>query len=373
VDGELSLLIKPVSADCNMRCAYCFYRRPGDPYRSEERHIMDDGTLKAMIAGYMQSAGRGASFGWQGGEPLLAGIDFFNRVVAYQERFGLSAQLVSNNLQTNGLLLDDEWAAFFRHYNFFIGVSLDGPEEDHNHYRRSVHGENGFLRTMQGIQFLKDHEVDFSVLSVVNAVTAKKPRELYAFFINNGLNRLQFIPCVEINRDTGAAEVYSVTVDDYRDFLCTLFDVWYNNGHPVASVRLFENILAIYVGREPELCAFKSRCGSYVVIEYNGDVYPCDFFVEEQWLLGNLRETSISDMMKKRKRREFNSRKREQTSGCTACEWNFLCHFGCQHYRSSAGANYLCAAYREFFRYTGQRFHALANNFSTDYSQEARI
>jgi len=326
-----------------------------------------------MIAGYMQSAGRGASFGWQGGEPLLAGIDFFKQVVAYQERYGLSAQLVSNNLQTNGLLLNDEWATFFRRYNFFIGVSLDGPEEDHNHYRSAANGENGFRQTIQGIQILRDHEVDFSVLSVVNAVTARKPRELYAFFIENGLNRLQFIPCVELNRDTGAAADYSVTVEDYRDFLCTLFDVWYNNGHPVASVRLFENILAIYLGREPELCAFKNWCGSYVVIEYNGDIYPCDFFVEERWLMGNLRETSISDMMKKRKRREFNSRKREQTSGCTACEWNFLCHFGCQHYRSSAGANYLCDAYREFFRYTGQRFHALANSFSTGYSQRARI
>lgn len=323
---------------------------------------MDDGTLKTMIAGYMQSAGRGASFGWQGGEPLLAGIDFFKRVVAYQERYGLSAQLVSNNLQTNGLLLDDEWAAFFRRYNFFIGVSLDGPEEEHNHYRHAVDGENGFRRTMQGIQFLRDREVDFSILSVVNAVTAKKPRELYAFFIHNGLTRLQFIPCVEINRETGVAQDYSVAVEDYRDFLCTLFDEWYNNGQPAASVRLFENILALYLRREPELCAFKDRCGSYWVVEYNGDVYPCDFFVEKAWVLGNLRETSIGDLMKKRKRREFNNRKREQTSGCAACEWNFLCHFGCQHYRSSAGANYLCDAYREFFRYSGQRFRALAGN-----------
>ncbi len=226
MDDELSLLVKPVSADCNMRCAYCFYQRPDDPYRSEEHHLMDDGTLRTMIAGYMQRAGRGAAFGWQGGEPLLAGIDFFNRVVAYQARYGLSAQLVSNNLQTNGLLLDEEWAAFFRRYNFFIGVSLDGPEEVHNHYRHALPGENGFRRTMQAIELLRGHQVDFSVLSVVNAVTAGKPRELYAFFVENGLDRLQFIPCVEINRDTGALEEYSVTVEDYRDFLCTLFDEW---------------------------------------------------------------------------------------------------------------------------------------------------
>jgi uncharacterized protein len=153
-------------------------------------------------------------------------------------------------------------------------------------------------------------------------------------------------------------------VEDYRDFLCTLFDTWYNDGRPVASVRLFENILALYVGREAEISAYKNRCGSYVVVEYNGDVYPCDFFVEGQLLLGNVRSTSIGEMMKKRKRGAFNDRKMVQTSVCSACEWNFLCHFGCQHCRSAAGKNYLCGAYRGFFRYTRQRFSALAERFA---------
>jgi uncharacterized protein len=145
---------------------------------------------------------------------------------------------------------------------------------------------------------------------------------------------------------------FSVGVEDYGDFLCTLFDAWYNDGKPVASVRLFENILALFMGREAEFCAYKDRCGSYVVVEYNGDVYSCDFFVEEQWLLGNIGSTSIDDMMKKRERREFNDRKMVQSSGCTACEWNFLYHFGCQHFRSAAGENYPGNTYREFFRYT---------------------
>ena len=369
MENELSLLIKPVSADCNMQCRYCFYRRPGDPYRSEERHLMDDLTLKTMISGYMKSAGRAASFGWQGGEPLLTGIDFFKRVVAYQQSYGLSAQRVSNNLQTNGLLLNDEWAKFFRQYNFFIGVSLDGPEEYHDHYRYSVNGDHGFQRTIKGIRTLRDNQVEFSILTVVNDVTAKKPTELYDFFIGNGFYRLQFIPCVEMNSDTREVQGYSVKVEDYRDFLCALFDVWYNNGRPVASIRLFENILAVYMGIEPEICSFRNRCGSYVVVEYNGDVYPCDFFVEAQWVLGNLLETPLPDMMKKRKRREFNSRKMQQSSGCNTCEWNFICHFGCQHYRTAAGENYLCAAYREFFRYTERRFSALGKNLSKAHSE----
>ena len=367
MDDELSLLIKPVSADCNMQCRYCFYRRPGDPYRSEGRHIMDDRTLRTMISGYMKSAVEGASFGWQGGEPLLAGIDFFKKVVAYQQSYGLSAQPVGNNLQTNGLLLNEAWARFFKQYRFFIGVSLDGPEEDHNCYRYSANGNGGFQRTMEGIGTLRDQQVEFGILTVVNDRTVKKPAELYSFFIKNGYFRLQFIPCVERNAETGEVTDYSVTVEDYRDFLCILFDVWYNNGQPVASIRLFENILAIYMGIEPEICALKNRCGSYWVVEYNGDVYPCDFFVEEQWMLGNLLETSVPDLMKKRKRREFNNRKIEQSSGCRACEWNFICHFGCQHYRSALGGNVLCEAYREFFRYTEQRFKALKESYPKRY------
>jgi len=324
---------------------------------------MEDRTLKAMISGYMKSAAKGASFGWQGGEPLLTGIDFFKRVVAYQQKYGLSGQLVSNNLQTNGLLLTKEWASFFRQYRFFIGVSLDGPEQEHNRYRCSANGEDCYGRTMEGIRILREEQVEFGILTVVNDVTAKRPADLYRFFINNGFSRLQFIPCVERDAVTGELTGYSVTAEEYRDFLCILFDVWYNNGEPAASIRLFENILAIGMGIEPEICSFKDRCGSYMVVEYNGDVYPCDFFVEEQWLLGNLVETPIQDLVRKRKRRDFNNRKMEPSSGCKACEWNVICHFGCQHYRSALGENLLCEAYREFFRYTGRRFDMLRENY----------
>lgn len=336
--------------------------RPGDPYRSEKHHIMDDITLRTMISGYMKSAGRCASFGWQGGEPLLAGIDFFKRVVEYQQRYGLSAQLVSNNLQTNGTLLNDEWAKFFRRYNFFIGVSLDGPEEYHNYYRHSLNGNNSFQQAMKGIQTLRNHKVEFSILTVVNDVTVKKPVELYNFFMRNGLYFLQFIPCVEMNRDAQELKDYSLNVANYKDFLCTLFDVWYNKGKPVASIRLFENILAIYMGMEPEICAFNNQCGSYVVIEHNGDVYPCDFFVEEQWMSGNLLETPINEIIKNPKLQIFNSRKIQQSSGCDNCEWNFICHSGCQHYRLYNGKNYLCDAYKEFFSYTQKRFNLLKRN-----------
>lgn len=355
----MSLLVKPVSADCNMRCAYCFYRRPGDPYRAEPSHRMDDRTLEAMIAGYMRMAGPAAAFGWQGGEPLLAGLDFFERAVTLQQRHGLSGQLVGNNLQTNGLLIDTAWADFFWRYRFFLGVSLDGPAEWHNRYRLGTGGVGGYERTMAGIRILRDRQVEFSILAVVNDVTAQRPKELYDFFLGQGLDRLQFIPCLEYDPQTGERRDYSVTAEAYRDFLCGLFDAWYADGRPAASIRLFENVLAVYLGVEPEICSFRDRCGSYWVVEYNGDVYPCDFFVETPWRLGNLLETTFADLLKKRRFREFNSRKLRTATGCAACEWNFLCHFGCQHYRTPEGKNYFCAAYRDFFRYSRSRFEVL--------------
>jgi len=325
---------------------------------------MDDLTLRTMISGYMKSASNGAAFGWQGGEPLLAGLDFFQRAVGYQAHYGQPGQLVSNNLQTNGALLDDQWARFFRQYNFFLGVSLDGPEEVHNRYRYFTTGDGGFQRTMAGIQILRKHQVDFSILTVVNDVTARKPEQLYHFFLRNRLQYLQFIPCVEIERDTGKVKEYSVGVDQYGDFLSALFDVWFNKGKPRASIRLFENILAIYLGREPEICAFKNRCGSYAVVEYNGDVYPCDFFVEEKWRAGNLRETPLDELCQNQKMETFNDAKMRESSGCSTCEWNVICHFGCQHYRGDNGENYLCAAYKRFYHYTHRRFGKLAESLA---------
>lgn len=363
MESNLSLLVKPVSADCNMGCAYCFYQRAGDPYLLEGRHIMEDMTLRTMIARYMKTARKGAAFGWQGGEPLLAGLEFFQKVVAYQQRYGLSGQLVSNNLQTNGTLLNDSWARFFRKYNFFVGVSLDGPQALHDHYRAFRNGRDSFNQAIQGIKTLSNHQVEFSILAVVNNLTAARPVEIYNYFVGNGLHRLQFIPCVEIDGDSGKFKDYSVGCEDYGRFLCSLFDAWYNKGEPFVSIRLFENVLALYMGIEPETCDFKDQCGSYVVIEYNGDVYPCDFFVEDKWRLGNIRSQPLAAIVNSERAKQFNKGKM-QANRCSACDWNHLCHWGCQHYRQVSGENLLCDAYRKFFAYADERFRLLKAKFS---------
>jgi len=361
--SDLGLLIKPVSADCNMHCAYCFYQRADDPYRTTERHIMDDMTLRTMIAGYMRSASDGAAFGWQGGEPLLAGIEFFQKVVAYQQLYGLPGQLVSNNLQTNGTLLNENWARLFRKYNFFVGVSLDGPPSLHNYYRSFSNGNDSFQQAFRGIRTLDKHGVEFSILCVVNNVTVRRPVELYNYFVENGLYRLQFIPCLDVDGDSDKLSDHSVRSEDYGAFLCRLFDIWYNGGNPFVSIRFFENVLAIHLGMKPESCDFNKHCGSYAVIEYNGDVYPCDFFVEEQWRLGNIHKQPLQEIVNSERTVIFNKSKMK-TSLCSECEWNFICNWGCQHYRQHEDRNYFCSAYKEFFRYTVKRFHILKEKFS---------
>jgi uncharacterized protein len=363
VETGLSLLVKPVSADCNMACGYCFYRRPADPYLAEGRHLMDEATLRAMVSGFMRSVGPAAAFGWQGGEPLLAELPFFERAVAFQQEYGLSGQLVGNNLQTNGLLLDETWARFFKKYNFFVGVSLDGPAELHDRYRLTAGGRSAFERTLAGIEALAAAGVDFSILSVVNDATAKNAAGIYDFFLAKGYDRLQFIPSLDLDAG-GRVQPWSVSAESYRDFLCALFDRWYNGGRPEASIRLFENILAIYLGRAPEICAFHEKCGSYLVVEYNGDVYPCDFFVEKRWLIGNVRQTPLAELLKKRRRRDFNDRKKGGAPGCAGCEWNFICRWGCQHHRLPSGENALCGAYRDFFRHSRSRFEALRSSLN---------
>jgi len=361
-----SVLVKPVSADCNLECGYCFYHgRPTDPYRGSERHLMSPEVLTAFLRQYMPLAGPNPSFGWQGGEPTLAGLDFFRQVVGLQQRFGVSGQVVGNGLQTNGLLIDREWARFLAQYNFLVGVSLDGPQEIHDRYRYHAAGHGSWQRVMEAVELLRQYEVAFNILTVVNRLTAQGPAEIYGFFREQGFNFLQFIPCVERDPESGEMAPFSVTPQQYGDFLCELFDLWWNGGEPEASVRTFENVLAAYLGQGGELCEHRERCGSYVVIEYNGDVYPCDFFVAEEWRLGNLLQTPVAQLVKSARAEEFSRIKAGPYAECEACSWDFICHHGCPRFRLGSDGrfgqhHYLCPALKPFYAHADGRFRELA-------------
>jgi len=365
--SSFAVLMKPVSADCNLECAYCFYHgRPTDPYRSVPGlHLMSLDVLTAFLRQYMPLAGPNPSFGWQGGEPTLAGLDFFRQVVRLQRRFGVSGQTVGNGLQTNGLLITREWASFLAQYNFLVGVSLDGPQEVHDRYRRNASGHGSWQRVMDAIGLLREYEVAFNILAVVNELTAQRPTEIYSFLRDRGFDFMQFIPCVERDPQSGETAPFSVRPQQYGDFLCQLFDLWWNDGEPDASLRTFENVLAAYLGEEPESCEHRERCDSYVVIEYNGDVYPCDFFVTETWWLGNLVETPLAEIANGHKAEEFSQIKEGPYAECDTCPWDFICHHGCSRLRLSSHGRfsrhyYLCPALKQLYAYTDKRFRELA-------------
>lgn len=358
VEQVKSLLIKPASGDCNLHCTYCFYHdRVTDPYKSQRRRRMSAQVLEEMIRQAMALNPRQAVFGWQGGEPTLCGLGFFQQAVALQKKHGRAGQSVSNGLQTNGLLLDKDWADFLREYHFLVGVSLDGPAKYHDRYRVYANGAPTHARVMATLRMLEEQRVEFNVLSVVNNVTSDHAAEIYDYLLSEGFRFLQFIPCVEVDPHSGRITDFSVRPEQYGDFLCELFDAWYNQGNPQASVRDFEAFLAVYLGQEAPMCSYQKEGGSYLVVEYNGDLYPCDFLVRDDLYMGNLMETALNEVFESDRLRDFARKKADPRPECQQCAWLPLCNQGCWRFVGADGSkrHYLCRAYQQFFAhsYTG--------------------
>lgn len=367
-DGEkgkpFSLLVKPVSANCNLRCGYCFYRRVGRMYPGRRR--MSPRVLEAMVRQLVGLGFSPAAFSWQGGEPTLAGLDFYRRAVSLQARWGSPGQIIANSLQTNGLLIDEEWASFLAEYRFLVGLSIDGPRELHDAYRRSGRGGGSFAQAMRAAEVLRRHRVEFNILSVVTPLTVGKARELYRFFVGEGFYYLQFIPCVERAPEGGPAP-FTVSPEDYGRFLCELFDTWLADGRR-ASVRLFDAVVErLVTGRSP-FCILGPRCDHYLVVEHSGDVYPCDFFVVRRWRLGNLLREPLGRLFGGEKHTQFASMKAQLAPRCRDCEWVEMCWGGCLKDRQFVGdprrvPTYLCPAYRRFFEHAGEELRRLAAEF----------
>ncbi len=357
-----SLLIKPASGDCNLHCSYCFYHdRPTDPYQGGTRRRMNNETLEILVRQGMQLDRRQATFGWQGGEPTLCGLAFFERVVALQQQYGYPSQSVSNGLQTNGLLIDEDWARFLRQYSFLLGVSLDGPAEYHDLYRRYTHGGGSHARVWDALRLLTQYEVEFNILSVVNNVTGDHAAEIYDYFVDAGFHFLQFIPCVEVDPHTGKLAEFSVRPQQFGDFLCEVFDRWYNGGNPTVSIRDFDAILSVYLGQPAPLCCYQRQCGGYLVVEYNGDMYPCDFMVTDDLYLGNIGDMSLEQAFETATMRRFAEQKAEARQECLVCAWLPLCQQGCSRFVGLEGQphHYLCRAYQQFFAHSYAGFMTL--------------
>jgi uncharacterized protein len=360
-----TLLIKPSGSDCNIDCRYCFYKdRSAEFGRGRQR--MSDEVLEKLVGDYMRLGFAVSGFAWQGGEPTLMGVDFFRRAVELQKKYGNASQQVSNTLQTNGILLDDEWCRFLHENKFLVGVSIDGPKEFHDYYRLDHSGAGTFDRVMRAIENCKQYNVEYNTLTLLNARNVDHPDEVFGFLAGLGVKFVQFIPCVEVNPATGKIADFSVTPKQYGDFLCRLFDRWYDYGPRNLSIRDFDSVLSYYVTGRHSICTFDRQCSLYIVIEHTGDAFCCDFFVEPKWRLGNIFETPVVKLAAGSKKRAFARTKKNLCNKCLVCRHLALCRGGCMKDRAPfdkenyGRESYFCEAYKRFFDHSIPRFMQIA-------------
>jgi len=360
-----TLLIKPSGSNCNIDCRYCFYKERS-PEFGKGRQRMSDKVLEKLIKDYMQLHFPVVGFAWQGGEPTLMGLDFYRRTVELQKRYGSHGQQISNTLQTNGVLLDDKWCRFFHENKFLLGISIDGPKEFHDRYRLDHSGTGTFDKGMRGIQTCKKHEVEFSALVLLNKVSIQQPDRLFDFLVENDLTYLQFIPCVEFDPATGRIADFSITPTQYGEFLCRIFDRWYNHGTEKLNIRDFDSLVTYYCLGNHTICTYSRQCAGFVVVEHTGDCFACEFFVEPKWYLGNILETPLDKIAAGSKKRAFARNKQNLSNKCLLCSHLDICRGGCMKDRarlntdSQSRESYFCESYKKFFDYAVPKFRQIA-------------
>ena len=368
----LYVMLKPAGAHCNLACKYCYYLEKNNLYQNSHRHLMSDEMLEQFTREYIEAQTMPqVLFTWHGGEPLMRSIDFYKKALALQKKYAHGKQ-IDNVIQTNGTLLTDEWCEFFAKNHWLVGISIDGPQEYHDHYRVTPAGKPSWEKVMQGISLLKKHRVEWNAMAVVNAYNAEHPLEFYHFFRDNGCQYLQFTPIVERltehedgrtlasladDREIPLAEA-SVTPAQWGNFLCTIFDDWVRHDVGKMFVEIFDCTLANWMGVLPGICAYSKECGHAGVMEHNGDVYSCDHFVFPEYKLGNIREQSLIDMLYGEKQQAFSRLKHTSLPRqCKECDMEFACHGECPKNRfekdkyGEPGLNYLCQGYYQYYSY----------------------
>ena len=352
-------MIKPVSGTCNIACSYCYYRQTGAAFYGKGPHRMDQATLRDIVRQFMQLPQPSVSFSWQGGEPMLAGLDFFKRAISYQRAYARPGQHVSNVLQSNGTLIDETWCQFLAKYNFLVGISIDGPPDLHNPNRN-----DSYEQVIRGLRLLQQTPVEHNILVLVNQLNAPHPKRVYEHLRGLGVDFMQFIACIvtSVNRKTSSTQ--AVDPEAFGEFLCGVFDEWVAEGDNRPYVRLFQNLLLVAAGYPPELCLYQPQCGGCMLIEYNGDVFPCDFAVQPEWKLGNLRVSPIWRVLDHETMQRFTCLKPNLHDQCKACTWLPYCYGACPLMRfgddDQPPINYTCAGLKIFFEHAMPTIEALA-------------
>lgn len=385
---SVHVMAKPSGAICNIDCTYCFYLEKEKLYPEKGKQWkMDDRTLEAYVKQYIEAQDvPEVNFAWQGGEPTLMGVDFFRQAVALQAEYA-NGKRITNAFQTNGTLLDEEWGVFLAENNFLVGVSVDGPQHLHDHYRVDKGGKPTFEKVMAGIDLLKQHKVEFNTLTVLQSHNAKHPKEVYAFLKSIGSHYIQFIPIVERIAEPENAELltlvdpnyessatvssWSVSASQYGRFLCEVFDEWVRKDVGQYFVQIFDVALGAWLGQNPSLCIFSETCGDALIIEHNGDLYSCDHFVYPEYNLGNVHDESIKQMVAGPQQRKFGTDKRETLPQyCRECDFKFACNGGCPKHRfidtpdGEAGLNYFCKGYKMFFKHADPYLRVMGREIS---------
>lgn len=368
----LYVMLKPAGAHCNLACKYCYYLEKNKLYPTAHRHLMSDEMLEQFTREYIEAQTMNLMlFTWHGGEPLLRSIDFYRKALSLQQKYA-GGRCIDNVIQTNGTLLTDEWCEFFAQNHWLVGISIDGPQPDHDHYRLTAAGKPSWKNVMQGIKLLKKHGVEWNAMAVVNAYNANHPLEFYRFFKENGCQFLQFTPIVErltrhedgrtlaslADKNEIPLSEASVTPEQWGYFLCAIFDEWVRKDVGKIFVEIFDCTLANWMGISPGICAYSKECGHAGVMEHNGDVYSCDHFVFPEYKLGNIRDHSLIDMLYGKQQQEFSRLKHSSLPRqCKECDMEFACHGECPKNRfmkdkyGDSGLNYLCPGYYHYYQH----------------------
>ena len=368
-----SILVKPAGPDCNLACDYCFYRAKESLFPDRKQHRMSPEILEETIKQLMAGSGPRVSLAWQGGEPSLMGLDFYQRAVELEMKYGRD-KTVGNGFMTNGLLLNRAWARFFKQYNFLAGLSLDGPEHIHDRYRKAAGGKGSWSRIVDRARLLLDEGAGVNAVSVVNDYSVNFPEEIYEFHKDLGLTFMQFIPIVETDpQKPDRAAPFSVSGRAYGLFLSRLLDLWladFKNGLATTSIRFFDSLFHYYIGLTPPDCTLHQTCGPYLVIEHNGDVYSCDFFVEPEWKLGSVLNGRLDAMLNCEKQNRFRQMKALLPGECRACQWHSLCRGGCIKDRRrdprDGGLNHFCMGFKMFMEKADPVFKKLALDWEAE-------
>ena len=380
-------MAKPNGPRCNLDCTYCYYLEKERFYPDTKKFRMPDDVLETYVRDYIAAHAKTEApeiwFSWQGGEPTILGVDFFRRVVELEKKYAPPGRTVRNAFQTNGTLLDDEWAEFFKANDFLVGLSIDGPREIHDRYRIDRAERPTFDKVMAAVDLLKRHEVEFNALTVIQRQNARKPREVYRFLKETGFEFIQFIPIVERTEDgetlVGAPQQdeeglkarvtpWSVLPKDYGNFLVGVFDEWIKEDVGKIFVQYFDVQLGLWMGGPAGLCWFAETCGLGLAMEHNGDLYACDHYVYPEYLLGNIMETSIEDLVTSPVQTRFGEDKRDSLPRqCRECEYKFACNGGCPKHRffetrdGEPGLNYFCESYMRFFNHAAPYLRTMAD------------